>query len=55
MASTHCVYIDDVFFKEAMNEKDDERSFPVKMTSMRMGWIINEPEGKKFLKAILKN
>ena len=28
--------------------------YPIKMTGLRVGWIINEPEGKEFLQAILQ-
>lgn len=54
MQSTSCIYIDNVFFKGAMGEHSDNKSYPIKMTSLRVGWIINEPEGKEFLQAILQ-
>tara|TARA_B110000285_G_C15085462_1_gene595967 strand:- start:1415 stop:1564 length:150 start_codon:yes stop_codon:yes gene_type:complete len=49
MASTSCIYIDNVFFKDRLKEGPNEKSYPVKMTGLRVGWIINEPEGKEFL------
>jgi hypothetical protein len=53
MASTSCIYIEDMFFRDEMNEKETEKSYPVKIVGLRVGWIINEPEGKKFLQSIL--
>ena len=50
------VYIDDRFYQESMNEdKNDKnnKSFPVSVVAMRIDWILNEPEGIKFLFAIL--
>jgi hypothetical protein len=38
-----------------MDEKEDLRSFPVKVTGMRMGWIIWTEEGNLFLRTILKS
>ena len=54
MASTSCIYIDNLFFKDRLKEGPNEKSYPVKMTGLRVGWIINEPEGKEFLQAILQ-
>lgn len=37
---------------EDKNDKNN-KSFPVNVVAMRIDWILNEPEGKKFLFAIL--
>ena len=50
------VYIDDRFYQNSMGEdKNDKnnKSFPVNVVAMRIDWILNEPEGIKFLFAIL--
>ena len=52
------VYIDDRFYHDRMEEdltkKSDEfKSFPVNVKAMRIDWILNMPEGRKFLHTIL--
>lgn len=36
-----------------MNEHPDNQSYPVNVVGFRIGWIIKQPEGKKFLFSIL--
>ena len=36
-----------------MNETPENQSYPVNVVGFRIGWIIKQPEGKKFLFAIL--
>ena len=37
-----------------MDDKESKiRSFPVTIFSLKVGWLLNEPQGKEFLKEIL--
>jgi hypothetical protein len=50
------VYIDDRFYHDHMGEDTTEKqSFPVNVVAMRIDWILNRPEGRKFLQTILQS
>lgn len=56
MATSHTAYVDDLFFEEKMGEDKTNPKYkvhPVEVLSLKIGWIINTPEGKEFLQAIL--
>ena len=53
MTSSSAVYVDQQFFTNNMNESPDNQSYPVNVVGFRVGWILKEPVGKKFLFAIL--
>jgi hypothetical protein len=49
IADSHCVYIDEEFYKTKMFEDKNNplfKSIPVKITAMKVGWIINKDEGR---------
>lgn len=51
IASSPTVYIDQDFYTKQMKEDDHEnkkakyKSYPVKIEALKVGWIINHPEG----------
>ena len=56
MASSSAIYLDQMFFRDSMDDSENQpRSYPVTVISLKVGWLINEPDGKEFLKKILMN
>ena len=55
MATSCTAYIDDDFYKNEFGESRDHKAFPVNVVCMRIGWVIQTQEGKKFLQAILNS
>ena len=56
MATSHTAYVDDDFFQNQFGEDKNNASYkvhPVEVLSLKIGWIVNTPEGKEFLQAIL--
>lgn len=53
MTSSPAIYVDQQFFRNCMNEKQGNQSYPVNVVGFRIGWILREPVGKKFLFSIL--
>ena len=54
MASSSSIYVDQLFFRDEMQDNEKQvRSYPVTVVSLSVGWLVNEPEGKEFLKEIL--
>lgn len=47
-------YVDEAYFRGVMGEqlKQDFNSFPVKIVGLEIGWLLREPEGIHFLKAL---
>ena len=46
--------IDQQYFSDKMDDSAKNlHSYPVNVVSVQIGWLINEPEGKIFLKQIL--
>ena len=48
-------YVDDAYYKNHLHEDTENpqnTNFPIKMTALRVDWIINDPNGKKFLQAL---
>lgn len=54
LSHSSSMVIDDRFFKEQMGEKESNSTFPVKVVGLKIGWILNKPEGKEFLLKIQK-
>lgn len=57
MATSHTAYVDDDFFEKKFGEDKENPEYkvhPVEVLSLKIGWIINTPEGKEFLQAILQ-
>lgn len=53
MTSSSAVYVDQLFFSNCMGERPENQSHPVNVVGLRIGWILKEPVGKRFLFAIL--
>ena len=51
-----CSYVDDEYFRDEMGEMDSPEclTYAVKIQCIRVDWIINDKEGLKFLKELLK-
>ena len=48
IASSPTVYIDQDFYKSQMNEDENKpkyKSYPVAIEALKVGWLINNPEG----------
>ena len=61
MTASNSIYVDNNFYKQKMKERLDDpdcSSFPVRVTALRMGWILKSEDGidgHYFLSEILKN
>ena len=54
MAQSSSIYVDQLFFRDSMNDTEKQlRSYPVSIISVKVGWLVNEPQGKDFLIEIL--
>lgn len=53
MTINNSIITDSTFYKEKMHERANATSFPAKVISVRIEWILKEPEGQDFLNAIL--
>jgi len=56
-SQSKCSYVDDEYFKDEMGEVLDRPeclTYAVKIQCIRVDWIINDKEGLKFLKELLK-
>ena len=52
MSTSHTAYVDDEFFQKQFGEDKDHEEYkvhPVEVLSLKIGWIVNTPEGKEFL------
>jgi hypothetical protein len=48
------VLIDDNYYKKVMGESPENRSYPVQVKGIRIGWLLNNEEGIEFLKELLQ-
>jgi len=51
-------FVDDSYYKEVMSEdrnNEEYSNYPVKVHAMKLDWVINDPDGLRFLKAMLKS
>ena len=52
-------YVDDKFFQDVFDEVSEAtpgtNTYPVKIVSLRIGWILREPVGRKFLDEVLSS
>ena len=49
IADSHCVYIDEDFYKSKMGEdkyNPKHKSIPVQIEAMRVAWILQTDEGR---------
>ena len=51
-------YVDNAYYKESMGEdrtSEEYKNYPVNVYALKLDWIINDGDGLKFLKAMLKS
>jgi len=51
-------YVDNAYYKQAMSEdrnSEEYKNYPVNVYALKLDWIINDADGLKFLKAMLKS
>ena len=47
------VLIDDNYYRKTMGESPENRSYPVHIKAIKMGWLLKSEEGIEFLKELL--
>ena len=59
IADSKCIYLDEKFYRENMKEvqkskdgQENYKSYAVDIQAMRVNWIINSDDGKKFIESI---
>jgi len=58
MGPAHCIYVDEKYYKDFMGEDKtnvDYSSYPVNVVGLRLGWVLNDVEGKLLLQKIAAN
>ena len=52
------VYVDDAYYKSKFKEDKSNpqyKNFPVKIIAIKADWIIQDEEGKEFLRALISS
>ena len=56
LAQSSAIYIDQKYFADKMDDNPNNfHSYPVNVMAIKVGWLINTPQGKEFLKEILRS